>query len=525
MFHSKAKCADSVYYNARIHTLDPKLKSAEALAIEAGKVVALGDSQWVRNVAARGCEKHDLGGRTVLPGFIDCHTHFIQMGVDSLHTDLSGTKSLEDAMRLMAKASRNTPDGEWVIASSWKESGWRDGRFINRDDLDKCCPDHPAVAHRVCGHLSSVNSKAIALLNIDGKESGVDKDSSGRLTGILKEHAIARVHSATRPSRQKKMKGLLIAIRKAHSLGVTSIHDNGSVSDLETYGEAGRRGKLSVRVWFNIPSSDLDCVRSLSLPTGLGSEFFRIGGIKVFCDGALGARSAALSEPYADDQANSGMFVHEEQEFYEIISKAHESGLQLAIHAIGDMGIERAIDALDRALGESPRRNHRHRLEHLELPSRRHLARMRKLSVVASMQPNFIGEWGGTEGMYRSRLGAVRTARNNPFREVIDSGVRLVFGSDCMPFSPIYGIHSAVNAPFPSQRITPQEAMCAYTRDGAYASFAEQEWGSLSVGKQADFVVLGGDPFALPHGIGTIKAMMTVVGGECVYASRDTGHK
>jgi predicted amidohydrolase YtcJ len=242
-----------------------------------------------------------------------------------------------------------------------------------------------------------------------------------------------------------------------------------------------------------------------------------IGGLKIFCDGALGARSAALSEPFADDPGNKGMFVHDRKDLDHMVTDANDAGIQVAVHAIGDEGIEAALSSIEAALDRNPRKDHRHRIEHLELPSADHIARMRKRGIVASMQPNFVGEWGGINGMYVDRLGPERAKRNNPFAEVLKAKVRMVFGSDCMPFSPLYGIYSAVNAPYPSQRISVEDAIAAYTREAAYASFEEGLKGSIEDGKLGDFVVLAGDPFADPGNVASVGVTKTIVGGEVVY--------
>jgi predicted amidohydrolase YtcJ len=512
-----ARCADAVFFNGRILTMDGKRPSARALAIDDGMIASVGDDATVKKSAPRGVDKFDLGGRTVVPGFIDSHTHFISMGVDSMTIDLSQTKTVEEALRLMKEGAGKIPEGDWVVGVNWKESGWTNGRFINKADLDASCPKHPAVAHRVCGHMSSVNSRAVETLGIDRKTPDVEANSSGELTGILLETAVSMVRRATEPDRRKKMKGLLLAIKKAHSLGVTSVQDNGEASHFATYREAEESGRLGVRVWFNTPSSELESRLRLAIPTGIGSPFLKLGGVKVFCDGALGARTAALSEPFSDDRGNKGVFVHARDDLDRIVAGANEAGLQLAVHAIGDAGIGVAIDSISSALAKFPRKDHRHRIEHLELPSREHIARMRRLKMIASMQPNFVGEWGGTDGMYISRLGKARASRNNPFSEVLKAKVRLVFGSDCMPFSPLYGIHSAVNAPYPSQRIPVQDAIASYTREGAFASFEEACKGTIAEGKCADFVVLSADPNENKTTISSIKVLKTVVGGRIVF--------
>ncbi|HUU07409.1 MAG TPA: amidohydrolase [Thermoplasmata archaeon] len=512
-----ARCADAVFYNGKVLTFSTDKKTARAIAVADGEIISIGTDVEIRRSAPRGCEKVDLGGKLVVPGFIDCHTHFIQMGVDSLSVDLSATGSLDQAMGLMRAAALKIRKGEWIIATNWSESRWDGGRFVSRADLDECCPDHPAVAHRVCGHMSTVNSNAIKRIGIDRTTPGAETDSTGNPTGIMKEAGVSVVRAAAAPTPEMKMKGLQLAIRKAHSLGVTSVQDNGSVDDFPVLRRAERDGKLGVRVWFNTPCSELQSLLRLGVSTGFGSERLKLGGLKIFCDGALGARSAALSEPFADDPGNSGMFVHPVDELNEMVGKADEAGIQLAIHAIGDEGIEVAISSIERALDVSRRNDHRHRIEHLELPRPDHIKRMGRRKMIASMQPNFVGEWSGIDGMYVERLGPERAGMNNPFKEVLGAKVRLVFGSDCMPFSPIYGIRSAVNASYPSQRLNVEEAFLSYTRNAAYASFEENRKGTISTGKVADFIVLSDDPFHDPDALDSLSVLKTVVGGEVVF--------
>lgn len=513
----KVRCADSVFFNGKFITLGRRDGLVSAVAVEDGRVVSVGDDREVRGQAPRGCDRYDIGGRTVVPGFIDSHTHFVQMGVDAMNVDLTRTKSKEEALSLMSAAAKKAPEDEWVVGAGWKESGWTDPQFLTGKDLDVSCPLNPALAHRVCGHMSTANSRALALLGIDAKTPDVGRDAAGRPTGILLESAVALARDATAPDDAKRRRGLQNAIKRAHSLGVTSIHDNGDSEDIALYREAERAQRLGVRVWFNIPGGDIDSVLALHLVPGIGSDFLRLGGLKVFCDGALGARSAALSKSYEDDPGNCGSLVHDKAEFVSLIEQANAGDLQLAVHAIGDVGIDVAVAAFKNALGKFARKDHRHRIEHLELPSRAHLRTMKKLGLIASMQPNFIGEWGGTEGMYLARLGKERTARNNPFREVLDEKVRLVFGSDCMPFSPSYGIVSAVQAPHEAQRISVLEALSAYSRDAAYASFEENQKGTIEVGKLADFVVLSEDPFGAGANLKLMSVVKTVLGGEVVF--------
>ena len=438
------------------------------------------------------------------------------MGVDSMSIDLSHTRTLEEAVKLIEEGSEKVPEGQWVIATGWRESAWKNGRFITKRDLDKCCPDKSVVAYRICGHLCSVNSQAISELSLEPRTPGVETDSQGSPTGVLCESAVELCRNETDADAKTRLRGLSLATSKAYRLGVTSITDNGSTADLAAYVAAAREGELGVRVYFNVPSTQLNSLLDLGISTGVGDSWLRLGGLKIFCDGALGARSAALSKPYSDDKDNKGMLVRNKRDLDDLTSRAHEAGLQLAIHAIGDVGIGVAIKSIASALERDRRRNHRHRIEHLELPTPAHINAMRRMGLIASMQPNFVGEWGGTGGMYISRLGHSRTSRNNPFREILDAGVRLVFGSDCMPFFPMYGLSSATNAPFPAQKISPIEALAAYTRDASFSSFEEKNKGTLEEGKLADFAVLSGNPLQRQD-LSTLRVIMTVIGGRIVY--------
>lgn len=501
--------SDSLFCNGTIYTMDGANKTVAAIAVEDGRIVAAGDDKDARRSRPRGCDRIDLCGRAVLPGFIDCHTHFIQMGLDSMGVDLSRTRSLKEALAMIKAEGATHPEDEWLIASGWKESGWPEDRFITRQDLDACCPRTPVVAHRVCGHLSTVNSRAIEILCIDPATPDVDLEK-----GLLRESALQMPLKHTEPDGAKKAKALVRATRMAHELGVTSVNDNGQSSDVSVFREAEKRGHLGVRVWFNTPSADLDSRIALAISSGFGSDWLKLGGLKVFCDGALGARTAALSAAYSDDPGNKGRLVIERSELEGLIAAANAADIQVAVHAIGDVGIGEVISAFSKETGGSPSENLRNRIEHLELPSPTHLRDMHRLGLIASMQPNFIGEWGGTEGMYLSRLGPSRTKMNNPFRDVLKAKVRLVFGSDCMPMSPLYGIQSAVEAPYPSQRISLAGAIAAYTRDAATASFEESSKGTLSQGKLADMVVLSDDPFKTSGRLGSITVLKTIVGGE-----------
>jgi len=410
----------------------------------------------------KGTQIIEAAGKTVCPGFIDAHTHFLQMGINMIRfIDLSGAASLSEALEQVKNEVTETIEGDWVIGSGWDESKWEEKRYINKADLDPISSGHPIMLTRICGHLITMNSNALELAGInketkDPAGGRIDKGADGEPTGILRD-ARHLVEGAIPPVTEEiALEGLRRANERALSLGCTGAHDAGlDPFSIRIYRSAIEKGLLKIRVYLMLDESLSNDDMELDVKTGT-DEMLRFGSIKVYIDGSLGARTAALFESYEDDSSTKGLLMMTPKELAEKIMAVHRCGLQVAIHAIGDRGIEYAIDAVENALREKPRKDHRHRIEHCEILTSHQIERMGQLGVVASAQPNFVGHWGGPEGLYKTRLGARRMRKNNPYRLLLDEGVRVAFGSDCMPFNPIYGIWSAINHPitsFPSSRL------------------------------------------------------------------------
>ncbi|MBU7015775.1 MAG: amidohydrolase family protein, partial [Theionarchaea archaeon] len=280
----------------------------------------------------------------------------------------------------------------------------------------------------------------------------------------------------------------------------TSIHDN--PMDIKTFLLYQKMKSRDLRIYINLPASVLDAMNQLNLRTGFGDEWLRIGGIKIFTDGSIGAKTAALSFPYRNEETK-GLLVYSDQEMTSILEKAHPN--QTAVHAIGDRAIEQVITC------SVPGKESRNRIEHAELVRDHHIPTIKELGLLLSMQPNFF-QWSHPGGLYDDRFG---TGLDNRMRTLTEAGIPIVFGSDCMPFSPLYGIEQATKAPFEEQRLTAMEALAMYTREAAYASFEEDIKGTIEKGKVADFVVLSDDPREVD--ISSIKVEMTIVGGKVVY--------
>ena len=503
--------------NAKVYTLDQRNTVAEAVGVTSNRISLVGKNDAVKALTSAKTRVIDAKGQVVLPGFIDAHTHFAYMGVRESQLDLAGLTSKKETLEKIRAFALTKRADEWVIGTGWDESHWVDSNeYMTKKELDEVAPNNPVFLRRVDGHLASVNTKALDIFKLDPGTVGYEiKD--GEATGILKEEAADKAGKFLEPDIDEFANGIAKATKIAHSLGVTSIHD-AQVNEkmLKAYRRLNNSEQLNIRASLMITTEYLDELVTLGLGAGFGDDKLQLGPVKVFSDGSIGAGTAALTAPYLDNSEEVGLLIWEPEELEEIVLKAHEHDIQLAIHAIGDRAIDLVLNCFEKANAQR-KKDLRYRIEHVEMLSEEQIVRMKKLNIIASMQPNFVGQWGLAGGMYDHRLGRERTTRMNPFASVIKNGVPLVFGSDCMPFSPLYGIHWAVNAPYPLQRISPEQAFKAYTIGGAYASFEENKKGTIEVGKLADLIMLDGDPFTDPGAIKDITVKLTIFDGKVVY--------
>ncbi len=504
--------ADLVLVGGRILTWSEEEPEAEAIALGGGRILAVGKRAEAIGFEGPETRVLDVGGRVVLPGFNDCHVHLATSGARIASLDLASAASLDDLKARVAAKASAVPEGGWLLGHNWDESRWPVRRYPLREDLDQAVPDHAVVLSRVDTHMAVANSEGLRRLSLEGVE-GAERDAAGVLTGVLKEDAMEVLREATRPGAVTMQEGLQAIIVDAHRLGITSVSETVSPYGISSYRALRRVGELTLRVNLMPRAEGLPTLLEGGLGTGIGGGILRLGPLKAFFDGSLGARTAALTEDFADEPGNRGMLIYSEEAAAALVEDASAGGFQLALHAIGDRGIRVAIHHLAREGGEG----FRHRIEHLELPTEEDLREARRLGLVASMQPNFVGQWSRPGGMYEDRLGPERLEGNNPFRRILDMGIPLAFGSDNMPLSPLYGVHWAVNAPFEAQRLTVEEALRAYTLGSAYASGEEALKGSLEPGKLADLVVLEKDPRERPDSIQTIPVHVTIFGGRVVY--------
>ncbi len=380
---------------------------------------------------------------------------------------------------------------------------------MTREELDRLAPHHPVALIRVDGHICCVNSEALKILDYPPNTRGVEV-RDGEPTGRLVEDAGFNVRLFTEPGIEEIQAGLKKAIERAHSLGLTSIHDVWLNKDkMKAYQLLHRQKGLRLRVGMYLGDEYLE-----ELDADLLTEyddFLRLLGVKVFVDGSIGASTAMVEKGYLEDPENRGYPMQKREDLFAILSTAQKNAIPLAIHAIGDLAIEEALDGLEEAGCRKKRLGHR--LEHVECISKDQIRRMKELGLTASMQPNFTGEWGHPGSMYEDRFGPDLIKTMNPLRWIVDEGVTLLLGSDGMPFNPLYGIHSAVNPPFSCQRLTPLEALRAYSRCGA-----GEYPGIITSGGLADMVLLEGDPLKESEAIKEFEVLMTLFHGQVVYA-------
>lgn len=502
--------ADLVFRDGRVLTADGW---GEALAVRRGRIVAVGRDRQIRRRVGPTTEVVDLKGKPLLPGFIDAHTHLVSQGLKETgyYLDLSHAPTPGAVLEQVRQAVRERGAGAWVRGRGWDESRWPDANYLTRRELDRVAPRNPVALSRVDGHLLVANTRALELVTLDAPPDEFDRER-----GLLRERAVDQFHRQISPDEGELEAAILAGVEKAHALGVTCVHDVVSDRHMRAYQRLHRRGELHLRVRMNPLVEHLPALRELGAPSGVGDDVLRRGALKIFADGSIGARNAALTQPYADGNAQGdgrGKLNYSNEELLALVRRVHGHGFQLMIHAIGDRAIGQALEALQRA-GVGP--GDRARIEHFELPTQEHLKTAEALGVVASMQPNFL-QWSGPGGLYERRLGPERDSRIDPHRAVCAWGIALAFGSDMMPFGPLYGLHLAAHAPHAGQRLSGDEALHAYTSGAAYAGFDEEALGSLEPGKWADLIVLAGDPTADPERITELDVVETYLAGERVY--------
>jgi predicted amidohydrolase YtcJ len=521
--------ADKLLINGQIHTGDEGRPHVPALAIAGERILAVGDSASLYDLLTPGGEEIDLQGRCVLPGLSDSHIHFTTYALGLRELDLSEAASLDEMLAQVTERARETPEGAWVVGRRWDQERWPDRRFPTAADLDQVAPEHPVVLKAKSGHALVANSRALRLAGIgadtpDPPAGRIGRAASGQPNGLLfEESAIELVVSfIPRPDQEETDNALRRAFPNAWRVGLTAIHDVDGTRAFAAYQRLHAQGELGLRVIKYLPARALDCALEVGLQRGLGDDWLRVSGIKVFADGALGSRTAAMLAPYVGEPGNVGVLTIDEVGLRELARKAAAGGLPLAVHAIGDRANRLVLDVLADEGSDL-----RHRIEHVQLLHPDDVDRLAALGVVASMQPIHATQ----DCEMADRYWGTRCATAYAWRDLSEAGAVLAFGSDCPveDLNPFLGIHAAVTRRrvdgfpgpegwYPEQRLTVGEAVRAYTQGAAYAAGMEDQLGSLTPGKLADLAVLDRDIFTCdPTAIAGTQVLATMIGGKFVW--------
>ncbi|MHA2620457.1 MAG: amidohydrolase [bacterium JZ-2024 1] len=501
---SRSLALSTFLYNARVLTpqaLQEREEPATSIEFVCGTILSVG-----RKKPSAPCARRiDLQGAFVLPGFVDAHTHLASYGAsltDLRLQDLTSAEALYEAVR--QRASR-TPPGSWILGRGWDESRWTPAEPPTFRRLSDLLPDHPVFLLRVDGHIALLNALALQKLGLDPARYA---------DGLLKESELDAVRALFRGTPEARADAIIEGAREALRLGITCIHEMAHYEDILAYRLLNDQRRLPLRVYLIPYWEAWQRARSEGILPPPDGRWLWTRGVKFFADGSLGAHTALLSEPYADAVNEFGRHYEEPEVTASRIREVISEGYQPAIHCIGDAAIEWTLRVLE---AESPRvKSLRPRLEHFELPTDAHLQRLKQLSGIASMQPNFTGQWGFPGGLYEQRLGGERLARMNPLWKLHRLGIPICLGSDTMPMSPVFGIRSAGAPPFRPQRLKVRDAIYYHTAGGAFASFSEAWLGALLPGYVADLVIMS----AMPDEMGKVYA--TVVDGALAFASPDS---
>lgn len=529
--------ADLLFLNGNVLTMDDTQPTADAVAVRGARIDRVGSSAELRAEAGPGTQVIDLGGRTLLPGFNDNHTHPIYYGIGLSQINATPAAQptlagLQAAFRAAAAAPAGSR-GDWLLARGYDDTRLDVLRHPTRYELDEVTGGRPAWLVRTCGHLGVANSAALALAGItrdtpDPQGGEIARDAHGEPTGLLAETAMSLVsRHIPRVTRAGMKDALRAAGERFHAYGITSVGEASirTSDEFAAYEELVAEGELPVRVFTMMLIDDtLDALARLGMRTGYGNDWLRIGPAKFFQDGSGGGRTAAMFDEYVNDPGNRGITIYTQEELNDGFGRAHDAGFQLAAHAIGDRAITMILDAYEAALTRAPKADHRFRIEHCGMCTPQIIDRMAAMGVVAVPQPNFIYELGDS---YIRNFTPEQLALAYPGRTWHDRGI-LAIGSSDVPVvdcNVLVNLRSAVTRLTatgqrmgPQQGVTIEEALRMFTRNGAYGSFEERAKGTLTPGKLADLVVLSGDPRAIPaEDLPTLTVDLTVVDGRVVY--------
>jgi predicted amidohydrolase YtcJ len=532
---SEDSAVDLILYNGKIYIKYELDDVTEALAIRGDKIVAVGTADRIRN-SYTSDSAVDLGGKTVIPGFTDAHAHMLDLGLSMMMMDLVDADSADEIADGVRRQVQNSDKREWILGRGWNQNRWPGREFPHHLTLDRVAPDNPVFLTRIDSHAAWVNNRALALAGLNRDTADPDggriiRDAEGNPTGVLIDAAMSLVaRHIPEPDKRQKRKALLLAIDECLSYGITTVHDMGmDLGTIDIYRDIIRSGDAAFRLYAAIDGTGKTWDHFLHEGRVIGQyrNMLTVRAIKLFSDGALGSRGAALIEPYSDDSGNDGLILKTEDEIYDITVQALENGFQVCTHAIGDRGNRIVLNAYERALRHVPVSDHRLRVEHAQVVHENDFKRFYKYRIIPSMQPIHC-----TSDMYWAvdRLGTDRARGAYAWKTFIAQGSLVAGGSDfpIEPVNPLLGIFSSVTRQnkylqpdggwYPDQRIHREEAVKMFTLWAAYAAFEEDIKGTLEPGKLADLVIYPEDPIEGDiSGLLTIRPDKTILGGKVVF--------
>jgi hypothetical protein len=529
--------ADLIFTGGVVHTVDANDSIAEAVAVASGRILVAGSNAEVRATAGPSTEHVELRGRSLLPGFIDSHAHFVGVGAaqDAIDCKAPGMDSIAALVEAVRERAETQPPGTWIRGRGYDHTRLVEGRHPNRTDFDPVAPEHPVVFTRTCGHILAWNTRARELAGLseeapDPDAGRYDRDPGGRLLGVSYERANAPIQAAAQPSTEQVRRWLVAANRAYLAAGGTSLHDAGGLAGEPMNIATGlvETDELQVRLYSFVTVNVLDHphtgILNTGFRTGFGNERLKIGAFKVVTDGSSSGPTAATREPYTSDPDDSGIAYWSQDDLDALLGRAHRAGWQCTVHAVGDRAIEQTLDALARAQAEFPREGLRHRIDHCGITPPDLQERVIRQGIVPAMQPAFFWEFG--DGYIRN-YGRHRADVMFPARSLLDAGVTVAGSSDApvTDHRPLFGIEQAMTRATmdgdvcgPDERVDLDTAIRMHTINGAYASFTEGIKGSIEPGKLADLVLLDVDLHSVPADeVRDVPVAMTFVDGRAVY--------
>jgi predicted amidohydrolase YtcJ len=537
--------ADAIVLHAKIYTLNSKQPWAQALAVQRGKIVAIGSDPEIESLRGIGTKVIDAGGRLVLPGFTDCHIHFMDGSLSLDRVNLDEAKDPADIQQKLREYAKSHPGTGWILGRGWMYGMFGAEALPHKKYLDEVFPDRPVFLEGYDGHTYWANSEALAMAGVtkdtpDPPNGAIVRDANtGEPTGALKEAAeqlVAKIIPA--PTRAEKIAALRRGIKWANEHGLTRVHSAGQdFEELDLYDELRRHGDLTVRFYIayfldppELRPRDLDAIEVARKK--YRDAWIDTSVVKFMVDGVVESHTAAMLEPYSDDPSTKGKLFWDVQKYTDAVAQLDKRGLQLFTHAIGDYGVRTALDAYENAEKVNHTSDRRPRIEHIETISAADIPRFAKLGVIASMQPLHADPDANTLNVWARNAGPDRASRGFAWHSIAAAGGKLAFGSDwpVVTLDPWIGLQLAVTRQtlegkpaggfHPEQRVTLAEAIAAYTLGAAFAGRREKTEGSLEPGKVADLIVVSQNVLEIdPHKIAATKVVTTMVGGRVVYQS------